>query len=158
MPGVKKPIITICSSSSFYERAGKIKDLLIGRNFDVIIPKMAEEMRSKNNYERVNYQPWLTDPKAYHVKAALIRGHFDEVAKADAVLVLNDEKHGVANYIGGNVLMEMGVAFHLKLPIFILNEAPTDVSYAEEVLGLEPIILHGKIENFSEEYKKVKPS
>jgi hypothetical protein len=156
MPGAKKPVITICSSSSFYRQAGELKDILTVQGFEVIIPKMAEEMKAKNNFERIDYQPWLKDPSAYHVKAGLIRDHFNEVAKADAILVLNYEKHGVANYIGGNVLMEMGIAFHLKMPIFILNEAPTDVSYAEEVLGLEPIMLKGKIEHFAAEYKKVK--
>ena len=157
MPGATKPVITICSSSSFYKHAGEIKDFLIDQDFEVIIPKMAEEMRLKKNFERMNYQPWLTDPKAYHVKAGLIRGHFNEVAKADAILVLNDKKHGVANYIGGNVLMEMAVAFHLNIPIFILNGTPDESSYIEEILGMEPVVLKGKIENFAKEYKKTKP-
>ena len=156
MPGAKQPVITICSSSSFYRQAGEVKDELSRQGFEVIIPKMAEEMKAKNNYERVDYQPWLSDPSAYHVKAGLIRGHFDQVAKADAILVLNYEKHGVSNYIGGNVLMEMGVAFHLKIPIFMLNEAPKDMSYSEEILGLEPIVLHGKTDGFAKEYEKLK--
>jgi hypothetical protein len=63
------------------------------------------------------------------------------------VLILNYEKHGQANYIGGNVLMEMALAFYQKKPIFILNEAPEDSTFLEEILGVLPVFLHGKLEN-----------
>jgi hypothetical protein len=51
------------------------------------------------------------------------------------------------NYIGGNVLMEMAVAFYLDKPIFLFNEIPKNSTFLEEIKGIEPVVLHGKIEN-----------
>jgi hypothetical protein len=144
----KKPFITICSSSSFYKQAVELQEELAARGFEVLVPTMAEEMKAKNNFERQNYQPWLTDPTAYGVKADLIHKHFDKVAKADAILVLNGEKHGMNNYIGGNVLMEMGLAFHLGLPIVIFYDVPEESKFMEEIRGMLPVLLKGDITKF----------
>ncbi len=76
-----------------------------------------------------------------------MKGHFNEVVKGDAILVINNEKHGINNYIGGNVLMEMALAFHLDKPIYILNELPDESSFLEEIIGMNPTVLHGKYEN-----------
>ncbi len=148
MPATKKPIITICSSSSFYRQANELQDALSALGFEVLVPKMATEMRRANNYERKAYQPWLEDPTAYGVKADLMHGHFDKVAQADAVLILNGEKHGVQNYIGGNVLMEMGLAFHLGIPIYIFYDVPEASGYMEEIRGMLPVVLKGDVKNF----------
>jgi hypothetical protein len=59
--------------------------------------------------------------------------------------VLNYEKHGVANYIGGNVLIEMGVAFYLGKTIFILNDVPKESSFYEELVGMNPVVLNGTL-------------
>jgi hypothetical protein len=48
-----------------------------------------------------------------------MKGHFKKVLDSDAILVTNFEKNGVEGYIGGNVLMEITLAFHYKKPIFI---------------------------------------
>ena len=37
--------------------------------------------------------------------------HYEHILESDAVLIVNGEKHGVDNYIGGNVLIEMGQAY-----------------------------------------------
>jgi hypothetical protein len=148
MPEAKKPVITICSSSSFYKQANELQDKLVALGYEVLVPNMATEMRRENNYERKFFQPWLTDKNAYDVKAKLIHGHFDKVAKADAVLILNGEKHGVKNYIGGNVLMEMGLAFHLGIPIYIFYNVPEESSFMEEIRGMMPVLLNGDISKF----------
>lgn len=141
----KKPVITICSSSSFYKQAAELQNHLEALGYKVLVPEMAAAMKAANNFERRDFQPWLTDPTAYSVKANLMHGHFDKVAAADAILVLNHAKHGVNNYIGGNVLMEMGLAFHLGIPIFILNDVPQESSFMEEIHGMLPIVLRGDI-------------
>lgn len=148
-------VITICSSANFYRQAVDIQAVIEKSGYKVIIPAMAEEMKRTGDYEVSHHKTWLADPDDYHKKAALIHGHFDEVAIADAILVLNYEKNGKQNYIGGNVLMEMGLAFHLKKPIFILNEIPEESAYLEEIKGVLPVVLHGKAENLSVEYRKL---
>jgi hypothetical protein len=138
--------ITICSSASFYEQAMKVKADLEELGYRVIVPAMAERMQASGDYDVSHYKTWFGDKNDYHKKTALMQGHFDEVAKADAILVLNYEKHGVPNYIGGNVLMEMALAFYLKIGIYILNEIPEDSAFLEEIIGLGSIPLHGELD------------
>ncbi|HSW79496.1 MAG TPA: hypothetical protein VLG47_01845 [Candidatus Saccharimonadales bacterium] len=146
--GDKKPVITICSSSSFYKQANDLQEELEKMGYEVLVPNMATAMKLENNYERKFYQPWLDDPTQYDVKADLMRGHFDKVAKADAVLIINGEKNGQKNYIGGNVLMEMGLAFHLGLPIYIFYDVPEESKLMEEIRGMLPILMKGDVQKF----------
>jgi len=148
-------IITICSSANFYKQCNDIKDQLEKLGHKVIVPATAEKMRESGDYEVGHYKTWFGDAKDYHKKTARMHAHFDEVAKADAILVINFEKHGVENYIGGNVLMEMAVAFHLKIPIFILNEIPKESAFLEEIIGMNPVVLHGKAEALIKDYSKL---
>jgi hypothetical protein len=73
-------------------------------------------------------------------KHDLILDHFKKIEWAEAILVLNHDKNGVVGYIGGNTLMEMGLALHLDKKIFMTNQVP-DVSYKEEILGIKPIVI-----------------
>lgn len=71
--------------------------------------------------------------------------HYHEIANlSDAVLVLNYDKDDIKNYIGGNTLMEMGIAYVLDKRIFLLNPIP-EMSYTEEIISLEPFIVDGDI-------------
>lgn len=150
------PIITICSSANFYEQAGKIQsELQAVEGYEVIVPAMAKEMKRTGDYDVSHYKTWFADPGDYGKKAELMHGHFEEVDKADAILVLNYEKNGIQNYIGGNVLMEMALAFHAHKPIFILNEMPEESTYLEELWGIQPIILHGNIQDLPAKYTEI---
>lgn len=106
-------------------------------------------MKQTGNFDVEQSKTWFNDPKDYHKKTALMRGHFDEVQNGDAILVLNYEKHGTQNYIGGNVLMEMALAFHLHKPIYLLNGIPDESSFIEEIIGLQPIVLSGKFKDIA---------
>ena len=138
--------VTICSSANFYRQAVDIQAQLEKLGYRAIIPVIAEKMKISSDYDVSNVKPWLSNNKDYHKKTPLIRSHFKEVAKADGILVLNFEKHGVSNYIGGNVLMEMAIAFYLVKPIFILNEIPEESTFLEKIRALAPVVLHGKLE------------
>lgn len=102
-------------------------------------------MRRNNDYEIDHYKTWFGNADDYYKKAKLMRGHFDKIDVADAILVLNYEKNGQANYIGGNVLMEMAIAFHARKPIFVLNDVPRYSKFVEEILGMQPIFLRGDL-------------
>jgi hypothetical protein len=139
--------ITICSSASFYRQAIDVQERLEKEGLAVLAPATVTKMKESGDYDLSHYTTWLVDESDYTKKAALIRAHFDKVAKGDAILVLNYEKRGIQNYIGGNVLMEMAIAFHLKKPIFIMNELPTESAFEEEIKGMQPVVLHGKLED-----------
>jgi hypothetical protein len=143
------PTITICSSAAFYKQAVAIQAELEALGYTALIPATAEKMKQSGDYDVSHYKTWFGDAKEYHKKTALMRGHFEEIEKADAILVLNFEKHGVDNYIGGNVLMEMALAFFLKQKIFIFNEVPEESAFLEEIIGLNPIVLHGSLDRLT---------
>ena len=141
--------ITICSSANFYKEVVAIKSQLQAMGYEVLIPATALKMEASGDYDVAHYKTWFGDANDYHKKTALMRGHFDEVAKADAVLVVNNEKHGQQNYIGGNVLMEMAIGFHLQLPIYLLNDIPEESPFLEEIIGLESVPLKGYLQKLS---------
>jgi len=74
----------------------------------------------------------------------LIRNHFREIEKSEAILVLNYSKGRAKNYIGGNTLMEMGYAFYLNKKIFLLNPIPYQ-SYRDEIVAMQPKVLKGDL-------------
>lgn len=112
---------------------------------NVILPKTAARMKAEGRQNDEAITDWSAAPEGHHGKALLIREHFKEIEKSDAILVTNYEKHGKQNCIGPNVLMEMSTAFYLEKPIYILNGVPEDSPLIDEILGLEPIFLNGDI-------------
>jgi len=75
------------------------------------------------------------------------KDHFNKIANSEAILVLNYPKNGLAGYIGGAALTELGVARHLDKKIYILHELPSekDLRYALEIKIMRPIILNGNL-------------
>jgi len=55
------------------------------------------------------------------------------------------DKNGIGNYIGGNTLIEMAFAHVLNKKIFLLNPVP-EISYKDEIIAMQPIILNGNLE------------
>lgn len=147
--------IAMCSSANFYRQVVDVQAELEKFGYEVIIPAAAEQMKKSGDYDVSHVKTWFDDDTDYHKKAALIRGHFIEIEAADCILVLNNEKHGIKNYIGGNVLMEMAIAFYLNKPIFILNDVPEESTFLEEIKGMEPVLLHGDVDKFPTEYKRL---
>jgi hypothetical protein len=74
-----------------------------------------------------------------------IREFWRMMQGADAVLVLNLDKNGVKNYIGGNTLMEIGFAHVLNQKIFMLNPIPEMPYCKTEIEAVKPIIIEGDL-------------
>jgi len=137
--------ITICCSASFYRQALEVQKELQKKGFKVKIPHTANTMGESGDFNVDHYKTWYKHPKDYAKKAKLMRQHFKKVVECDAILVLNYVKKGVQGYIGGNGLMEMALAFHLRKPIYILNPVFENSPLYEEILGMSPIFLHGDL-------------
>lgn len=140
-----KKVVTICASVNFYREVLEFRDELLKQKFEVLIPLGAEEMEKSGDFDVDNNKSWFNKTEDYRKKTNYMRRHFDKIEKSDVLLVVNNEKHGVKNYIGGNVLMEMALAFHQKKPIYLLNEIPDESPFLEEIIGLEPIVLKGDL-------------
>lgn len=48
-------------------------------------------------------------------------------------------------YVGGNTLIEIGVAFFLGKSIYILNPVSSELSYKQEIMGMKPVFLNGDL-------------
>jgi hypothetical protein len=142
----KKKIITICASTSHYEYLFDLQKKLRLLGYTVIIPKTANVMKRNNNFDVTFYKTWYKDKATYKKKTQLMKAHFREVIKADAILVANYEKNGLSGYIGGNVLMEMTLAFYFKKPIFIYHNLAEKLPLKEEVYGVQPIFIEEDLE------------
>jgi len=77
-------------------------------------------------------------------KAEMIRHSANVIGETDAVLVLNFEKDGVENYIGGGTFLEMYDAFRLGKKIFLFNAIP-DGTLRDEILGFSPTAINGDL-------------
>ncbi len=139
--------ITISGSIAFYDEMLEIKKRLESLNHEVKLPPVdvkdengniisVKEYYNKRKAE-TNENSWI-----WARKNEAMKEHLSKVEWADAILVLNYDKKGVKNYVGGNTLLEMGVAFHLGKKMFLLNNIP-DLSYKEEILGMKPIVING---------------
>ncbi|PJC52196.1 MAG: hypothetical protein CO030_04160, partial [Candidatus Magasanikbacteria bacterium CG_4_9_14_0_2_um_filter_42_11] len=73
-----------------------------------------------------------------------------EIKKSDKVLILNYDKHDIPNYIGGNSFLEMGFAYILKKPIYLLNPIPKIPYYETEIIAMKPVILDGELKKILE--------
>ena len=150
---MRKPIITICASAAHYKQAVEAEQWLKDQGLTVLVPTTAKKMQASGDYDVSHYKTWYDNKADYHLKTERMRGHFEAVAKADAILVVNYEKHGITNYIGGNVLMEMALAFYLKKPIYILNGLPAESAFEEEIVGMFPILLNGNLKPLAKAFQ-----
>ena len=118
--------------------------------YKVLIPTTALKMKKTGNFDVDKHKTWYKNPNDFKTKTKLMDAHFKKVIKGDAILVINNEKHGMKGYIGGNGLMEITLAYHYKKPIFILNEISENLQFYEETIGVNPIFLNGRLEKLRE--------
>ncbi len=142
---MKNKIITICSSAAHYRNVLEVEKQLKTIGYKVKIPRTANIMKRTNNFDVASYKTWYKNKKDYKKKTLLMKEHFKKVMQSDAILVTNFEKNNIKGYIGGNVLMEMVLAFHYKKPIFIYNNISEDLGIKEEIYGLNPIFINGDL-------------
>jgi len=138
--------ITICGSTAFIKEMEDVAAQLKNLGHEAEFPPVkftdgdGKEWHTLDYYQFKKTQPF-NNPAFLNNHSQRIHDHFDKVEWADVILVANYDKSGVANYIGPNTLMEMGLAFHLGKPIFLLNPIP-DVHWKEEIVGMRPIVIN----------------
>lgn len=128
--------IGICSSMQFTEKMVEVRDQLRQLGHKAFITNLhtafigkSDEEKEKIKIEQKNNQD-------------AIREMWNLMQEADAILVLNLDKHGVKNYIGGNTFLEMGFAHVLNQKIFLYNPIPDMPYYKTEIVAMKPIIIN----------------
>jgi len=136
--------IALCGSLNLDEGIfNEIKEKLVSMNHEVLLPASIEKFGPKINEIKNNKELYLK------IAPDFIRKHFDKVADSDAILVINLERHGIKNYIGGNTFAEIMIAFYLGKKIFLLNPIPNDEKLSfilDEIEAVKPTVLNDNIE------------
>lgn len=132
-------IFIICSKV-FYNKIPDIKKELEQAGHVITLPNsydnpgMEDHMRSLGSEEHAKW------------KSEMIRHSTDVIQGMDAVLVLNFEKNGIPNYIGGATFLEMYDAFKLNKKIFLYNDIPEGI-LKDEIVGFGPILIGNNLQN-----------
>lgn len=131
--------IGIISSMQNIDKMLEIRDKLNNMGHNAFLTNLHKTLIGKNDedIEKIKiYQKNNRDA---------IRVFWKAMQGADAVLVLNLDKSGIKNYIGGNTLMEIGFAHVLNQKIFLYNPIPEIPFYKSEIEAMKPIIINGDL-------------
>ena len=125
--------IVLCGSMTFIENMKGLSSTLSKLGLFPIIPEEDKwnEIRDKNINE---------------YKRKVSRDHFDKVSDKDtfAILVVNENKNNIDNYIGANTFAEIALAFYSEKEIFILNGLYQP--YEDELVAWGVQVLNGNIQ------------
>ena len=79
------------------------------------------------------------------MKHDAIRKYFDKIKESDCVLIANYTKKNIDGYIGGNTFLEIGFAYVLRKPIYLLYPIP-EMAYKDEIIVMSPIVINGDLD------------
>ncbi len=144
--------ITICSSVDFSPKIIEIKKELERAGHQVNIPYFTQKMINGE----ISYEEYVKSKEDNGGDILLravepidmIKRYWDYIRNSDAILVLNLNKKGIDNYIGGSTLMEMGFAYGHEKKIFLYNPIPLRserIHYVDEIIDMEPIVINGDL-------------
>ena len=131
--------IGIIGSMKFTDKMIEVREKLKEMGHDAFLTDLHEPFLDKTDEEIEQ----IKIHQKQHMDA--IREFWRAMQSADAVLVLNYDKNGIKNYIGGNTLMEMGFAHVLNQKIFMLNPIPEMPYCKSEIEAVNPIIINGDL-------------
>ena|SRR3989344_9429520 len=130
--------IFVCTSRHLYNKAQPIIDTLTEKGHEVTLPNNFDDFGRENRMKSEQpeeYPQW---------KAEMFRKQSKKVAANDAILVLNFEKDGKPNYIGGATFLEIFKAWELGKKIYFYNPIPENI-LTDELIGMGPIIINGDL-------------
>ncbi|MDF2865425.1 MAG: hypothetical protein K0R72_234 [Clostridia bacterium] len=129
-------IFVICSKV-FYDKIPTLKEKLENKGHEITLPNCYDCPETENSYRG-------TDKHAQW-KSEMIKHSEEVIFSVDGVLVLNYDKNGFENYVGGATFLEMYDAFRLGKKIYMINDIPEGI-LKDEIIGFNPIILNGNLD------------
>ncbi|MBQ9792738.1 MAG: hypothetical protein IJW32_03225 [Clostridia bacterium] len=125
-------ILLICSKV-FYNKIPNIKIELEKNGHEIYLPNCYDAPETENKYRgTAEHSEW---------KAKMMRHSEEVIQEMDAVLVLNYDKNGQKNYIGGATFLEIYAAFRFNKKIFFINDIPEGI-LKDELIGFNPIVIN----------------
>ncbi len=128
--------IGVIGSMHCTERMMEVRDALIAQGHDAFLTSLAPPSMGLSDNEKQKRK--IED----QLERDAIREFWRLMQGADAVLVMNVDRHGIKNYIGGNTLLEMGFAHVLGQKIFLFRPIPNIPYYRPEIEAMRPIIVN----------------
>jgi len=130
--------IYICCSKHFYHKIKPIKEELEKKGHVITLPNTYEDPFKEEDMKK--------EGKDAHIqwKSAMIRAQEAKVKANDALVVLNFEKKGLANYIGGATFLEIFKAFDLGKKVFLYNPIPDSI-FTDELTAMNPTVINGHL-------------
>jgi hypothetical protein len=130
-------MFVICSKK-FYGKISDIKKSLETAGHVVALSNCYDDPATEGRYRdlgRAEHSKW---------KAEMLKHSTDVIENNDAVLVLNFDKNGIKNYVGGATFLEMYDAFRLGKKIFLYNDIPEGI-LTDEIIGFDPVVVNGDL-------------
>ena len=140
--------ITICGSSAFRQQMIDYKEKLEKMGHKAIVHHHYIQFVKEGRRDILDRME-----KGEHAEVKkendYIKWYHNAIKESDAVLILNFDKNGVKNYIGGNTLMEIGFAHVNDKKVFLLNDIPENLSYIDEIKVMTDVVLNGDLNKIS---------
>ena len=124
-------ILLICSKA-FYDKLLDYKQTLENLGHEVYMPNCWDAPETEAKYRGTD--------KHHIFKAKMFRQSEETIKNMDAVLVLNFNKNGQENYIGGATFLEIYDAFRMNKKIYFVNDIPNNM-LKDELIGFNPTII-----------------
>lgn len=123
--GIMNKTIILCGSMKVKNKIFEVKEILESYDFNVLLPEECIKEIDKKEASRA---------------------HFNRIISNDAdILIVNEEKNNIKNYIGPNSLCEIACAFYYNKKIYLLNDIYEP--YKDELEAWDVIPLNGNLEN-----------
>ncbi len=123
--------IVVCGSMEFVDKMFEWKKKLEDIGYEVYIP-------TPTNFKRIRDEEGDLE-RFEQIKRRETKNHFEKIKLGDILLILNYDKNGRKNYIGGNTFAEIvyGIALNYchghNKKIYTINPLPEDSLYNEEL-------------------------
>jgi len=136
--------ITICGSSTFRQQMINYKEKLEEIGHEAIVHHHYIQFVKEGRRDILDR---MENGEHAQVKKEndYIKWYHKAIKDSDAVLILNFDKNGIKNYIGGNTLMEIGFAHVNNKKVFLLNPIPEEAPYVDEIKAMADVILKGDL-------------
>lgn len=130
--------IFICASKHNYGYVADVKKALEDMEHIITVPNSYDEPMKELEIKKLGIEEhakW---------KGAMIRLQKEKVLANDCVLVLNFEKNGQPNYIGGATFLEIFQAFDSDKKVYLYNPIP-DSNFKDELIGMDVKVIDGDL-------------
>jgi hypothetical protein len=130
-------ILIICSKK-FYSNIPEIKNSLENMGHDVLLPNCYLDPGTEDRFRNLGIKEHAD------FKRKMFNQSENIISNIDSVLVLNFNKNGFENYIGGATFLVMYDAFRMNKKIYLYNDIPEGI-LKDEIIGFSPILIKGDL-------------